>query len=37
MGGINTQLHAICDIKVRPLTQLVTARQVSGYIGLWAL
>jgi hypothetical protein len=36
-GGINTQLHAICDIKVRPLTLLVTARQVSVYIGLRAL
>lgn len=36
-GSINWQLHAICDIKARPLTLLITARQVSGYIGLRTL
>lgn len=32
-GGMNTKLHAICDSHGRPLNLLVTAGQVSDYIG----
>lgn len=34
---MNTKLQAICDSQVRPLNLLVTARQVSDYIGARAL
>lgn len=36
-GGMNTNLHAICDCQGRPLNLLVTAGQVSDYIGACAL
>ncbi|GAD57498.1 LOW QUALITY PROTEIN: mobile element protein [Limimaricola cinnabarinus LL-001] len=34
---MNTKLHAICDSQGRPLNLLVTAGQVSDYIGTRAL
>ena len=34
---MNTKLHAICDSEGRPLNLLVTAGQVSDYIGARAL
>ena len=34
---MNTNLHAICDSPDRPLDLLVTAGQVSDYIGARAL
>ena len=34
---MNTTLHAICDSKGRPLNLIVTAGQVSDYIGARAL
>ena len=34
---MNTKMHAICDSQGRPLNLLVTARQVSEYIGVRAL
>ncbi len=34
---MNTKLHAVCDSLVRPLNPLVTAGQVSDYIGARAL
>jgi hypothetical protein len=32
-GGMNTELHAICDSQGRPLNLFVTAGQVSDHIG----
>jgi hypothetical protein len=34
---MNTKLHAICDSQGRPLNLIVTAGQVSDYIGARAL
>lgn len=34
---MNTKLHAICDSQGRPLELLITAGQVSDYIGARAL
>jgi transposase len=36
-GGMNTKLHAICDSRARAPNLIVTARQVSDYIGARAL
>ncbi|EAR52144.1 ISSpo7, transposase [Oceanicola granulosus HTCC2516] len=36
-GGMNTKLHAISDSQGRPLDLLVTAGEVSDYIGARAL
>lgn len=36
-GGMNTKLHALGDSQGRPLNLLVTAGQVSDYIGARAL
>ena len=32
-GGVNTNLHAICDGKERPIDLFVTAGQLSDYVG----
>ena len=36
-GGVNTNLHAICDGKERPIDLFVTAGQLSDYVGARAL
>ena len=36
-GGLNTKLHAVTDVRGRPISFFMTAGQVSDYTGVAAL